>query len=85
MAHYRAYAVRFDGNFDGYESLKVALTMTKQSAKRDALRITALLSFGAANASLPEWNASRSKAELTRYLLTLVINAPSPPSLGSYR
>jgi hypothetical protein len=21
MAHYRAYAVRFDGNFDGYESL----------------------------------------------------------------
>jgi hypothetical protein len=21
MAHYRAYAVKFDGNFDGYESL----------------------------------------------------------------
>jgi hypothetical protein len=21
MAHYRAYAVQFDGNFDGYESL----------------------------------------------------------------
>jgi hypothetical protein len=21
MAHYRAYAVRFDGNFDGYEPL----------------------------------------------------------------
>jgi hypothetical protein len=21
MIHYRAYAVRFDGNFDGYESL----------------------------------------------------------------
>lgn len=24
MAHYRAYAVRFDGNFDGYESLDCA-------------------------------------------------------------
>ena len=24
MAHYRAYAVRFDGNFDGYESLNCA-------------------------------------------------------------
>jgi hypothetical protein len=24
MAHYRAYAVRFDGNFDGYESLTCA-------------------------------------------------------------
>ena len=24
MAHYRAYAVRFDGNFDGYVSLTCA-------------------------------------------------------------
>jgi hypothetical protein len=24
MAHYRAYAVRFDGDFDGYESLNCA-------------------------------------------------------------
>jgi len=24
LAHYRAYAVRFDGNFDGYESLTCA-------------------------------------------------------------
>jgi hypothetical protein len=24
MAHYRAYAVRFDGNFDGYEALNCA-------------------------------------------------------------
>lgn len=24
MAHYRAYAVRFDGNFDGYQSLNCA-------------------------------------------------------------
>ena len=62
MAHYRAYAVRFDGNFDGYESLSCT---DDDEAIGKARR--------------------RSKAELTRYLLTLVINAPSPPSLGSYR
>ena len=84
MAHYRAYAVRFDGNFDGYESLSCT-DDDEAIGKARRLADNSAIELWSGERSSPEWNASRSKAELTLYLLTLVTNALSPPSLGSYR
>lgn len=60
MVHYRAYAVRFDGNFDGYESLNCA-DDDQASAAPHASPATAPSSFGPVSASLPGWNRSRVK------------------------
>jgi hypothetical protein len=44
MTHYRAYAVQFDGNFDGYQSLncaddKDAIVKARQLAERSAIEL----------------------------------------------
>ena len=44
MTHYRAYAVQFDGNFDGYQSLNCtddddAIVKARQLAERSAIEL----------------------------------------------
>jgi hypothetical protein len=61
MAHYRAYAVRFDGNFDGYEPLNCD---DDDEAIGRAIRLSnnSAIELGLVSASLPGWNTSRSDA-----------------------
>ena len=44
MTHYRAYAVQFDGDFDGYQSLNCAddedaIVKARQLAERSAIEL----------------------------------------------